>query len=277
MKPTIALLTDFGESDGYVGAMKGVIRTIAAQTAVLDISHRVPPQNVLAARYILSGVRKYFPPGTIFVCVVDPGVGTDRKGLCVSAPDQKYYVGPDNGLFSEILQDTKTGSEVRILENSTYFLREISGTFHGRDVFAPVAAHLARALDDGRKQEFLSELGSRCENPVILEDDRPQIRSDGIEARIVYTDHFGNLITNLTYHEARKALPGSPERWQLQMGRIKLRGLSHTYENVNPEEALFYIGSTGYIEIAIQRGSAAREWGVSTGAKMLLSGEISEE
>ncbi|TLY27641.1 MAG: SAM-dependent chlorinase/fluorinase, partial [Ignavibacteria bacterium] len=143
-RPTIALLTDFGLSDPYVGSMKGVISAIAPGTPILDLSHEVLPQNITQAGYLLWSCYKYFPAGTIFVCVVDPGVGSGRRVLCVDGAGYRF-LGPDNGLLQLVL-DSLDGYSIVIVENRRYFRNEISPTFHGRDIFAPVAAHLSRGV-----------------------------------------------------------------------------------------------------------------------------------
>ena len=185
----VALLTDFGVSDGYVGIMKGVILGIAPETALVDISHDIPPQGIRAGAFVLKAASPYFPPGTIFVAVVDPGVGSERRIIAVRTP-RAFYVGPDNGVLSWALQREDVQETINVTE-SGYWLPDVSRTFHGRDIFAPVAAHLAAGLP-------ISRLGERIEDPVILPLPAPHLESDQVvRGEVIYVDRFGNLITDI--------------------------------------------------------------------------------
>src|SRR6266550_5045972 len=183
-----ALLTDFGLCDNYVGVLKGVIINITPQAYLIDITHNIPPQDIAAGAWVLGTSYRYFPPGTIYVCVVDPGVGSVRRPIAVCAGDW-FFVGPDNGLLSYVLA-TQTIYEAVLLSNPAYHLPQVSKTFQGRDIFAPVAAHLARGIT-------LRDFGAPLDpSSLRLLDLKYASRQEGrIEGHIVYIDHFGNLIT----------------------------------------------------------------------------------
>ncbi len=189
MSPTISLLTDFGTSDEFVGVMKGVIWGIAAQVNIADISHAVQPQNVLHGALLLGRAYRYFPGGSIHVAVVDPGVGTARRGIALQV-GKHTFVGPDNGLFTVPLTSGEPFSAVS-LDNAAYHLPAVSHSFHGRDVFAPVAAHLANGVP-------LSAMGEPVIDPMILNIPKPLRVANGWQAQVLLVDGFGNLITNLS-------------------------------------------------------------------------------
>ena len=186
----VAFLTDFGLCDNYVGVLKGVVLNIAPQSHLIDITHNITPQDIAVGAWVLGTSYRYFPPGTIYVCVVDPGVGSTRRPIAVRAGDW-FFVGPDNGLLSYVLTE-QTIYEAVLLSNSLYHLPQISATFQGRDIFAPVAAHLVRGV-------ALRDLGAPLDpSSLRLLDLKHVSRQEGrIEGHIVYIDHFGNLITNI--------------------------------------------------------------------------------
>src|SRR5918911_850070 len=186
----ITLLTDFGAADYFVGAMKGVILSANAEARIVDITHEIPPQDIMAGAFTLSAVYQTFPAGTIQVAVVDPGVGSARRPILASASEQ-FFVGPDNGLFS-FIYEREASARVFHLTNKDYFRRPVSATFHGRDVFAPVAA----ALSKGVRPE---NLGTEITDYVRLDNLKPKQTGEGsFEAAIIHIDRFGNCITNLT-------------------------------------------------------------------------------
>jgi S-adenosylmethionine hydrolase len=255
-RPIITLTTDFGIADGYVGAMKGVILSITPDATITDITHSIPPQDVAAAGHVLASAAPYFPAGTIHVAVVDPGVGTDRRALAVETA-RGFFIGPDNGVLCPSLAaaravDAATGEVLDAtaiaLTNPAYFKESVSATFHGRDVFAPVAAHIARRVT-------LAELGSRIDR-VDCADPDPPLRIGGtLLGRVVHIDHFGNAITNV---RAEK-LPRSP---LVKAGETELLGLAPHYQAA-PIIAL--VGSTGLLEISVRDGSAAKDLGLRVG------------
>lgn len=249
MKPArtgiITLLTDFGDTDGYVGAMKGVIATTWPQARIVDISHRITPFFIVSAAFVLKTYAPHFPPGTVHTAVVDPGVGGDRKCIAASAGG-RYYVGPDNGIFSFIFKENDD-YVVHAIENAKYMRAEVSDTFHGRDIFAPASAHLAR----GAK---LADFGPRVDEPLFLHEAFPASAENAVEGKIIHIDSFGNLITNIT----REHLGG------FDGGTLAIRsagrtiiGLSGTYGEREPGELIFYFGSSGHLELAAVEQNAS--------------------
>jgi len=258
----ITLITDFGLQDGYAGVMKGVIANINSSANVIDISHNIEPQNVFQAAYALNSSFTYFPKGTIHVVVVDPGVGSDRKILCLKTEDY-IFLAPDNGVLSFIVANEESPS-IREVTNSKLFLPEVSNTFHGRDIFAPVAAHLSS------KEFSRKDLGERVDK--INEIDLPKpIRSPGgvLTAEIIYIDGFGNLITNVN-REVIDRMKIKTERVAITMGRKRINGICKSYSDVGANEALAIFGSSGYLEISINRGSAKDVLNLKKGDKLDL-------
>ncbi len=255
-RPTIVLVTDFGLSDTYVGVMKGVIAGIAPQATVIDLTHAIPPQDVQAAFAILTSYQD-FPSGTIFCCVVDPEVGSGREALALETPERNAYtfVFPDNGLLMPILQEASITKVVR-LDNPAYHHKKASNTFHGRDIFAPVSAHLAAGV-------ALEHLGSPYDPASLrrLEWPQPRAIENGFEAHIIHIDHFGNLVTNVK----GEGLEGPRARWIITCGGLRLRGISATFADALPGETLAYLGSSGYLELAIRQGNAAQSWNARRG------------
>jgi S-adenosyl-L-methionine hydrolase (adenosine-forming) len=247
----IALTTDFGLSDAYVGVMKGVILSIAPQTALVDICHEVPPQAVPTAAFILYQAVPYFPPDTIHLVVVDPGVGSARRAVVVKT-QAGVFVAPDNGVLSMIMADTPHIEAVQ-LEPLTRHDRLLSATFHGRDVFAPAAARIAAGTP-------LASLGPSVTGLVRTPLSQPELRADGkLVAHVIHIDAFGNLILDAT-----SAHTGSNCR--LHMANHQIEHLSRTFADVRPGELLAYIGSTrDHLEIAVRNGNAARLLGLRVG------------
>ncbi|MEM8721938.1 MAG: SAM-dependent chlorinase/fluorinase [Cyanobacteria bacterium P01_G01_bin.39] len=249
----ITLLTDFGDRDVYVGVMKGVIAQIAPQSQVIDLTHQIPPQNLLAARFALLNAYPYFPQDAIHVAVVDPGVGSQRRGIALKL-NRGYLVCPDNGLCSGILDSAISFAGTRSviaaveLTNECYWrLPNPSNTFHGRDIFAPVAAHLANGVS-------FKELGQAIELESLVRLDLPSLEVNQSEIRgyIQDIDGFGNLITNI---------PGdlvTHKSWQIIIKNIEINS-GKTYSNVIEGEVVSLIGSHGWVEIAINGGDAARQ------------------
>ena len=251
----ITLTTDFGTRDQYVAAMKGVILSITPEARVVDVTHEVPPQNVREAAYILASVTPYFPEKSIHVAVVDPGVGSERRPLAVRTA-RAFYVVPDNGLLTPVLR-AEPPEEIVHLNNPTYWLSEVSHTFHGRDIFAPVAAYLARGVP-------LNALGTPLspEDIVWLPWPDPRALPDGsIEGMVVHVDHFGNIVTNIP----ADMLDGDPEAWEFRVGQQRLQGLKRTYSDVDVGEPLALIGSNNTLEFSVREGNAAALWHVQAG------------
>jgi S-adenosyl-L-methionine hydrolase (adenosine-forming) len=259
-KPLITLLTDFGQQDGYVGSMKGIILGINPQVNLVDLSHDLPPQDVAAGAFMLQSVFPYFPPGTIHLAVVDPGVGTSRHAVAVRCREQ-YWVGPDNGLFHLIING-RTDLQAVILENPAFFLPEISATFHGRDIFAPVAAHLSRGVS-------LSAFGPPLASLQPLDFPQPAIGPESIKGGIIYVDHFGNLVSNIRSAQVEALLQEAP--LVLQVGRTHIRGLVRTYAEAPAGELIALAGSHGYLEIACVQGNAAQVLQAGRGTTVEIS------
>ncbi|MFN8524492.1 MAG: SAM-dependent chlorinase/fluorinase [Chloroflexota bacterium] len=250
MASPVAFLSDFGLRDSYVGVVKGVIAGICPEAAVIDVTHGIAPGDVRAGAFELMRSARYFPKGTVFLAVVDPGVGTEREGVAVAAGGYRF-VGPDNGLLSWSVREVAGGEAIRAirLRHPAYWLDGVSTTFHGRDVFGPVAARLACGLEIGR-------LGG--EMTSIMELPFPSVQRDAGELRgeILYVDGYGNLITNVRHDE----VPLSPV---VMVGGATIQGLSRTYQDGEGLVAL--IGSHGFLEIAVPNGSAAAVLGVGVG------------
>lgn len=258
-KAILTLLTDFGTRDAYVGAMKGVILGINPEAVLVDLTHEIPPQDIPAGAFVLAEAVPFFPPGTIHLAVVDPGVGSSRRGLAACAQG-RYFVGPDNGLFHFVFKDAD-GLTVVSLENPAYFRPEVSATFHGRDVFAPVAAHLSRGVR-------LDELGPRVSDPVMLSFPEPAFGETGVRGEIIYVDRFGNLVSNIPCNRLLAWLGGHD--FHLYIGGQILTRLGRTYTDAAPGEVLALQGSHGYLEVACNLASAATRLGLSKGAPLVI-------
>jgi S-adenosylmethionine hydrolase len=250
--PVITLLSDFGLQDEYVGAMKGVILQICPGARLVDLSHLIAPQEVRSAAFVLYASQRYFPPATIHLAVVDPGVGTDRKAVVIKAGGC-FFVGPDNGLFSLILKD-KTDWEARVLENEQLRRNPVSSTFHGRDIFAPAAAHLGAGV-------AFETFGSAC-GLISTPWSEPAFGNDSIEGEVIHIDRFGNAVTNVGVAVLENRAPA--HCWTACTAGVSV-GLAKTYAMVKPGEALGLAGSTGFIEIAVNRGNAASKLGLRPG------------
>jgi S-adenosylmethionine hydrolase len=267
-RPVLAFLTDFGSTDGYSGVMKGVVLTITSDVHLVDLSHEVPPQHVAAGAWLLATCYRYFPAGTIYVCVVDPGVGSVRRPIALHAGNW-FFVGPDNGLFSYILAQQPVHEAV-ILSNSAYHLSYVSASFHGRDVFSPVAAHLARGVP-------LSEFGPHVETSILQRLDPKVAVRQGAEiiAHIVHIDHFGNLITNISLSLIPELFTSSAVRLTFPMQGIVVteRRRFFSAPSSSAEDIIrpfLYSDSSGYIAVAIQNGNAAQSLGVEYGDTLTL-------
>ena len=264
IQPTITLTTDFGLKDGYVGVMKGVIAKINPSANVIDISNNIGPQNIFQAAYVLYSTYAYFPKGTIHVVVVDPGVGSKRKIICAKINDY-IFLAPDNGVLSLIISGDDSPS-IREVTNKELFLPEISNTFHGRDIFAPVAAYLSKGTS--RKV-----LGKRVE--IMKEFNLPKpIRSPGgvLTAEIIHEDGFGNLITNVNKDIFDRLITRSGNLLIIA-GKKKIKKISTSYADAGDKETLAIFGSSGYLEISVRAGSARDILDLKKGDKLVLGYE----
>jgi len=245
--PVIALLTDFGLTDHFVATMKGVILGTNPSAAIVDISHGVVPQQVSQARYLLWSSYRYFPPGTIFVCVVDPGVGTDRR-ILIAEVDKRIFLAPDNGLLDLIFAENSKGTlvELRFDRARKYMLEEMSSTFHGRDIFAPLAAHISRGLK-------IQDLGVRSEwrqvsSPFV------RVREDVTKPSVVHIDRFGNVVTNIAVPSIEKAM----QQFSLiTVGTSMVTTWVRSFGEAPDKTPALLCSSRGLIEVVVKNESAA--------------------
>ena len=254
----ITLLTDFGTADYFVGAVKGAILSVNPKAVIADITHEIPPQDIEVGAFTLLASYQTFPAGTIHLAVVDPGVGSARRPIIVSANEQ-FFVGPDNGIFSYIC-DREPSHRTFHITAEKYFRSSPSSTFHGRDIFAPVAA----ALSKGVKPE---EFGPEIEDPVRLDSLESIVQKNGkVQARIIHIDHFGNCITNIT----RDVF----EEWEnvrLVVNGKKIRDFRAFYGEDSTSAPFAIWGSAGFLEISVNGRSAAKKLGVKRGEKIVLA------
>jgi len=261
-RPVITLLTDFGLHDHFVGVMKGVVLAICPEAAVVDITHDLSPMAVGEAAFLLGCAYPYFPSGTVHLAVVDPGVGSHRRPLAARCGEH-LFVGPDNGILTYPLADAPAWHAVAIT-NPRCRLNDVSATFHGRDVFAPAAAHLAAGMK-------LEELGPAVDDPVRLDLPAPRETSRGLEAHVLHVDRFGNLVTDLKRDLLQQWLGGEEaEGVIIEAGQGSLRGIKSCYEEVPEGRPLALIGSAGRLEIAINRGRASDRLALTKGDSILL-------
>jgi S-adenosylmethionine hydrolase len=255
-RPIVTFTSDFGTQDWFVGVVHGVLASIAPNTNVVDLNHAVPPGDVARGAFILEAAGGDFPPGTVHLAVVDPGVGTERRALAVRARDD-IFVGPDNGLLEWAL--CAPGAEVHALTESRWFRRPVSRTFHGRDVFAPVAAHLSLGVP-------LDQFGPRVDDPVRLPQSHPHREGDALEGRIVFIDRFGNALTNLTEDALREAFGTVPDRNVVLSlpGRV-IQGLARSYGDAPVGALVAILGSSGRLEVAQVGGDASERLGLGPG------------
>ena len=249
----LTLLTDFGTQDGFVGAMKGVIWSICPDVKIADISHQIKPQNLQQGAIILWRAAPFFGEGTVHVAVVDPGVGTQRRPIAAQLGTQ-FYVAPDNGLLTPLIQDAESRNLHRKfvdLDQPEYWLNQVSGTFHGRDIFAPVGAHLAAGVP-------LEKLGTPINDPVLMTLPKPEKTKAGWKAEITIIDGFGNLRTNLL----ADLIEGEARVWILGE---KIDGIVKSYGHRKIGDLVALVDSEGYLEVAVVNGSAAERLGAKTG------------
>jgi S-adenosyl-L-methionine hydrolase (adenosine-forming) len=255
-RPLITFTSDFGHDDWFVGVVHGVIHAVCPEARVVDLTHDVPPGHIARASFVLAAAAPDFPPDTVHLAVVDPGVGTDRRALAVRARGQ-FFVGPDNGLLEWGLADP--GAQVHVVTERRFLRQPVSRTFHARDVFAPVAAHLVCG-------EPIAAFGARIPDPVRLSRPMPH-RVDGrLVGRVAFIDHFGNAITDLTEQDLSDAFPLVPATaLQVQVAGRSLRGLARAYGDATMGTLLAIIGSSGRLEIAQVGGDAAERLGLGEG------------
>ena len=242
----ITFLSDFGLQDGYVAMVKGVILRINPASRIVDITHQIPAGSILHAASVLQETQPFFPRGTVNLAVVDPGVGTTRRPIAVETADGHFFVGPDNGLFWPFITRSPS-SRIVLLKENRYFLPAISNTFHGRDIFAPVAAHLSSGVP-------LDALGPPVIDPVTLTLPDPEVGDDVLSGTVIRIDHFGNLITNISERTLRTFLGnGHPV---IRIGDLTIHGISSAYGKAARGGIIALIGSAGFLEIAVNLGRA---------------------
>ena len=258
-KPIITLTTDFGTGDHFAAVMKGVIFGICPNATLVDISHDIQPFEISEGAFVISQAYRFFPKKTIHVVVVDPGVGTSRRPLLMEAGGQ-YFIGPDNGVFSMVF--TREKHKVREITSELYFLKPVSPTFHGRDIFAPAAAHLANGVTPAQfGKPVIDYLRMSLEHP-------PRTGKRTWTGLILKIDRFGNLITNLHSDE----FPDIQLRaFEMQVGVQKISRIARTFADAGLGEVFIIVGSSGYLEVVANQASAARLLGCGTGAPVELS------
>ncbi|MCP5005635.1 MAG: SAM-dependent chlorinase/fluorinase [Planctomycetes bacterium] len=261
LQPTITLITDFGLQDGYAGVMKGVITGINPSANIIDISNTIEAQNIFQAAYVLSSSYKYFPKGTIHTVVVDPGVGSERNIICLKTDDY-LFLAPDNGALSFIVSSEKPSSFIRVT-NKEFFLPKLSNTFHGRDIFAPVAAYLSKGINHQKLGENLDKI-RKIDLPKPIRS-----RNGTLTGEIIHVDHFGNLISNIS-SEIINQMRIKPRELSIIIGGKRINKLSTSYTDVKEKDALAIIGSTGFLEISVNRGSATNTLKLNKGDNLVL-------
>lgn len=257
--PVLSLMTDFGIKDGNVGVMKGVIWSICPDAQISDLSHMVGPQNIAEAALILKRSVPYFPKGAIHVVVVDPGVGTARRPMAARIGDA-YYVGPDNGIITLLLdRAAKENQPVECveLEDPKYRLPVVSHVFHGRDIFAPAAGHLANGV-------ALSAFGRGFSDPVRLDLPRPVRSAHGLRGEVIHIDHFGNVASNIYSEDLAGAL-SRKDQVSVRLNGVEIRGLVDTFGERPVGELVALLGSTGNLIVSVVNGSAAQRLSTKLG------------
>ena len=263
----ITLTTDFGTSDHFVGTMKGVILSITPTANLVDITHEIRPFEVSEAAFVMAQFYAFFPKGTIHVVVVDPGVGSTRRPILAEVSGQ-YFIAPDNGVLSMVLAKAQASAKrasvkVRHITSEKFFLKALSRTFHGRDVFAPVAAHLAKGIPP-------AQFGKSIDDFITLSSLKPEHTGEQAwTGTLLKVDRFGNLITNFHIDEFPQV---KTKPFELRIGTAKIKRLALTFTECDPDELFLIVGSSGYLEVATNQGNAAE--GLGSGAGSLVELKI---
>jgi S-adenosylmethionine hydrolase len=256
-KPIITLTTDFGTKDGYVGAVKGVIKRINPEAEVVDVTHEIEHFDILGAAFALNSFYRYFPLGSIHLAVVDPGVGGQRQPLLIKSEDF-CFVGPDNGIFSFVFDNEKI-TDMIVLSNRDYFLAEPSTTFHARDVFAPVAAYVSLGVD-------VNQFGPAARECFKLVTPEPAASKGKLRGEVIHIDGFGNLVTNIAAGSLR-----SRKITAIAMGRKRLSRVARSYSQIKEGEVGALVGSSGLLEIAVNQGSAQKALRLRIGSAVTVT------
>jgi len=261
MPKIITMTTDFGLKDPYVAEMKAAILRISATAVIVDVTHEIAQFDVRAGAYVLASAAPYFPEGTIHVAVVDPGVGTKRRPILIQT-QHGFFIGPDNGLL--ILAAEQQGIKcICEITNTALMLPRVSSTFHGRDIFAPAAAHLANGVAP-------AEFGPESRDAVKPEFAKVTLRNGVLAGEVLYVDNFGNIITNISEKEAMRIHAADVVNVELATQKLQLK-FCKAYGEAKPEEPLALIGSHGYFEISVNQGNAAEKFKLEPGDKINLS------
>lgn len=261
----ITLTTDFGTSGWFAAAMKGVIAGIAPDARVVDVTHEVAGQDILAGAFVLAQCFRNFPRDTVHVTIVDPGVGSPRRAIAVKSQDY-FFLAPDNGVLTLALAtvDDRAPLQIRSIENERLFNRPVSRTFHGRDIFAPVAAHLAKGV-------AFQEVGPVIESIVRLETAEPKVTKKGIEGRVMFVDRFGNLITNIATRHLEQ-LAGEPKSFRIGSSwNGVIRKFGRFYAEVPRGKAIALVGSSNHVELCVNQGNAAKTFRAKVGDTFRVS------
>ena len=264
MPKIVALLTDYGTRDQYAGSLRGAVLAACPDANVVDISHDIPSHGVRQAAFVLRATVPVFPATTAFVAVVDPGVGTDQRGIAIRAGGY-FFVGPDNGIFSLILADHPE-AEVRRLTNAGLFRPNVSSTFHGRDISGPVAGALVRGTP-------FEEVGPPIDDAFRFEFPKPRlVGDDEIEGQVIYIDTYGNLVSSIGGVEWQTFIHGANGDLTEMVGDVNrvIVPVVTTFGDVPEDDACVYLGSTGRIEVAVNRGSAAKRFEAAIGSFVKL-------
>lgn len=266
--PVISLTTDFGLVDPFVGTMKGVIAGICPAAQVIDVTHSIGPFDILDGALAIWQAWRYFPAHAVHVVVVDPGVGSARQPI-LSRMGGHWFIAPDNGVLTLVERDIRRGggkAEHRRIQNPQYMLPAPSHTFHGRDIFAPAAAHLAAQIERGEVAP--ASFGPIVESSIQLPVPEPvHLPNGSVEGVILKADRFGNLLTNIPTND----MPESSDRWVIEVGSLRITRFCRFYAEAEPGEVFCIVGSSGLLELAMNRGSAREETGVEVGVKFRLA------
>ncbi len=262
-RPIITLTTDFGLSDHFVGTIKGVILEIAPDVEIVDISHSVQAFDVLDGALTIAQSYAYFPAGTVHLVVIDPGVGSARRPILVTS-ERHHFVAPDNGVLS-LVYAREQRLHIRHVTAEHYYLQPVSNTFHGRDIFAPVAAYLAKGVDPMKFGEEITDF-------VRFYAPKPKpVDGNTLSGVVLKVDRFGNLVTNITPQDAPRLFAAESARFKIRVGKQEVTQMHSSYSEGTPGEVFGILGSMGYLEIAADRASAAKIAGAGKGSEVLLA------
>jgi S-adenosyl-L-methionine hydrolase (adenosine-forming) len=264
-RPIVTLTTDFGSNDHFIGTIKGVILEIVPDATIVDICHAVQPFDVLDGALTIAQAYSYFPTSTVHLVVVDPGVGTARRPIIASS-DRHHFVGPDNGVLS-LIYGREERMHVRHVTADHYYLQPISNTFHGRDIFAPIAGYLAKGVETEKFGEEISDF-------VRFNAPRPKPAGENsLRGVVLKVDRFGNLVTNITEKDAPTLFRTDPPPFKITVGNSEISDIKENYAQGVPKQVFGILGSMGYLEISANRASAAQILGVGKGSEVTLQVE----